>query len=304
MRFPSRVVPMLATLVPEPFHRSGWTYEEKYDGIRILAFKRGRDVVMRTRNGIDRRASFPAVATALGHLASRELIVDGEIIAVDRAGVSRFQLLQRGGSVRFAIFDCLFAAGHDLRREPLQTRRQALLEVLKPGGPLRRVRRLAANGLQAYRDARDRGLEGIVAKNCASQYESGRSVQWLKVKVRNAEEFVIGGYTEPSGSRQHFGALLLGRYDRRGLRYVGRVGTGFPRTTLAALIRKLQALERRSSPFVPPPRITGVHWVTPQLVAQVAFHEWTADGRLRQPAFLGLRLDKRAEDVGVSEGHS
>ena len=304
-KVPFRTAPMLATLVPEPFHRPGWIYEEKYDGIRILAYKEGSSVTLQTRNGIDRAARFPAIAAAIAELPAAALLVDGELVAVDPDGVSRFQLLQRGAKPQFVLFDCLYFAGRDLRTQPLRERREVLATTFRPTSILRLARRLAADGLRAYGVARDRGLEGIVAKNSASTYEPARSREWLKVKLRNEEEFVIGGYTAPAGAREHLGALLLGAYDASGrLRYVGKVGTGFTRDVLADLAKRFRRLVRTVPPFTNPPREPGVVWVAPQLVAQIAFHEWTRDQRLRHPAYLGLREDKSAKAVRLRKKSS
>jgi DNA ligase D-like protein (predicted ligase) len=300
-RIPFRARPMLATLVPEPVHYPGWVYEEKYDGIRILAYKEGSRVTLRSRNDKDKTGEFAKVAGAVGELSSRTLLLDGEVVALDRQRISRFQLLQRRQlEPAYAVFDCLYRDGHDLRRQPLIERRAALEGAI--GEKQRRrqglfaTRRLGASGLAAYNRAQERGLEGVVAKDPASPYIEGRSTRWLKVKVHAEEEFVIGGYTLPAGSRTHFGALLLGAYSGSDLYYVGKVGTGFSRATLASLHRRFQPLIRQTSPFVHPPREPGAIWIAPKLVAQIAFQEWTRDRRLRQPVFLGLRDDKEARE--------
>jgi bifunctional non-homologous end joining protein LigD len=291
---------MLATLVREPFHRPGWTYEEKYDGFRLLAYKEGRHVRLLSRNDIDRTAGYPDVAQAVGRLPARTLLLDGELVAFDRRGVSRFQLLQKGTAPRaYEVFDCLYDDGRDLRRAPLAARREALeAAVPAAGGIVQCARRLGSNGLAAYRTARRRGLEGVIAKDEGAPYEEKRSNKWLKVKVRQEEEFVIGGFTAPRGARTRFGALLLGAYDaRRRLRYVGKVGTGFTQETLNSLYGKLKPLIRETAPFVDPPRERNATFVSPKLVAEIAFEEWTADWKLRQPAYLGVRDDKKATDV-------
>ena len=294
---------MLATLVDEPFHRPAWVYEEKYDGFRILAYKEGAAVSLLSRNDLDRTGTFPDIAEAIRSLPDRTLLLDGEAVAVDRRGVSRFQLLQRGSVGHlFAVFDCLYRDGRDLRREPLAVRRAELEDALRKAPPALRVsRRLAANGLAAYRIARRRGLEGVVAKDAASVYEERRGFKWLKVKVHQEEEFIIAGFTAPRGSREHLGALLLGAYRGDSLVFVGKVGTGFSGATLRSLARKLQPLIRARSPFVDPPREKDATWLAPKLVAQIAFQEWTADGKLRQPVFLGLRDDKSPREVRMPE---
>jgi bifunctional non-homologous end joining protein LigD len=295
--------PMLATLVSKPFHRPGWVYEEKYDGVRALAYRRGARVRLYSRNLKDITAEYAEIAEALRRLRPANFVLDGEIVAFDRRGVSRFQLLQRralGERIRprFAIFDCLEWDGGGLLRRPLAERRRALEAMVPSGrGALMPARRLLPNGLTAYRIAQKRDWEGIIGKDDASRYEPGRrSRSWLKVKCRKEAEFVIGGYTAPTGQRQHFGALLVGLFDGPALRFVGRVGTGFSRKTLADLASRMRALRTDESPFHPAPRERGVTWVRPELVAQIAFAEWTADGRLRQPAFLGLRHDKKPSE--------
>jgi bifunctional non-homologous end joining protein LigD len=294
-RIPIRVHAMLASLVSAPFHRAGWVYEEKYDGYRILAYKEGAKVTLLSRNGLDRTAAFAGVAAGINQLPLRTLLLDGEVVAFDSNGVSRFQLLQRGGVPRrFAVFDCLYRDGQDLRSESLEVRRQELQDALvKASDTLLISRRLAKNGLSAYGIAKRRGLEGIVAKDSSSGYEEGRSRKWLKVKAHQEEEFVIGGFTAPEGARQHLGALLLGAYDSGDLHFVGRVGTGFSQQTLAELAKTFRPLIARSSAFVDPPREKDVTCLEPLMVAQIAFQEWTDDRKLRQPVFLGLRDDKK-----------
>ena len=293
---------MLATLVGEPFDRSGWVFEEKYDGYRILAYKEGDRVRLLSRNGKDRTSTFGAIAAAVGRLPDRTLILDGEAVAFDRRRVSRFQLLQRGEAATFAVFDCVYRNGRDLRRRPLADRRRELESALaRDAAGLLLSRRFASNGLAAYRAAKRRGFEGLVAKDSAAPYEERRSSKWLKVKVHQEEELVVAGYTAPRGSRQHLGALLLGAYRGDELRFVGKVGAGFSGATLATLARKLRPLVRARSAFAQPPREKGAVWLAPKLVAQIAFQEWTADAKLRQPVFLGLRDDKSPREVRLPE---
>jgi bifunctional non-homologous end joining protein LigD len=302
-RIPFRARPMLATLVPKPFHEPGWVYEEKYDGIRIVAYKEGTRVTLLTRNDLDRTAGFKGIADAISRLTDKTVLLDGEVVAFDAKGVSRFQLLQRGNeSLRFAVFDCLYRNGRDLRSEPLVRRRQELEAALgEPPDQLLLSRRLAPNGLTAYSIAKRKGFEGIVAKDSDSLYEERRSRKWLKVKVHQEEEFVIGGFTAPAGVRKHLGALLLGAYSGNNLSFVGKVGTGFNEQTLAGLAKAFRWLIRSSPPFVRPPREKNVTWLEPRLVAQIAFQEWTADQKLRQPVFLGLRDDKEPSEIVLPE---
>ena len=296
-RIPFRVRPMLATLVDRPFHLPGWVYEEKYDGYRILAYKEGGETTLLSRNDKDRTASFAEVTRAVAALRSRTLLLDGEVVGFDPALVSRFQLLQQGSVPHvYMVFDCLYVDGRDLRKEPLRARRAALESAIRDTPHLFPSRRLGRNGFKAYEMAKRKGFEGIVAKDESSPYIEGRSKCWLKVKVHQQDEFVIGGYTRPGGSRPYFGALLLGAHAGPALRYVGKVGTGFSLRALADLHRRFQPLVRRTPPFADPPREKGAVWLEPRLVAQVAYQEWTDDRKLRQPVFLGLRDDKRPEE--------
>ena len=293
---------MLATLVAKAFDRPGWVYEEKYDGDRILAYKEEDQVRLLSRNDKDRTDRFPQIASAIRSLRPSTLLLDGEVVVFDKKSVSRFQLLQQSkGEPVYAVFDCLFRAGRDLRAEPLAQRRAALEEVIGSGKELLVSRRLAANGLEAFRIAQRRGYEGLVAKDLAAPYMEGRSKNWLKVKVHQEEELVIAGFTRPAGARQYFGALLLGAYQNGKLRYVGKVGTGFDQKTLGALHKQFRPLVRKEATLVDPPREKGVTFLTPRLVAQISFQEWTADGKLRQPVYLGLRDDKRPRDVILPE---
>ena len=288
---------MLATLVDEPFDRPGWVYEEKYDGYRIVAYKEGAHVTLLSRNLKDRTATFPDVARAVGRLRPRTLVLDGEVVGFDAELVSRFQLLQQGGvPLVYMVFDCLWVDGRDRRAEPLGVRRKALEDAVRGAAHLFPSRRLVRDGFKAYAEAKKKGWEGIIGKEEAAPYVEGRSTKWLKVKVHQEEELVIGGFTPPGGSRTHFGALLLGAHEDGRLRFVGKVGTGFSHRTLADLHRRLRALVRQRPPFVDPPREKGAVWVAPKLVAQIGFQEWTGDKKLRQPVFLGLRDDKRPEE--------
>jgi bifunctional non-homologous end joining protein LigD len=295
---PFRVQPMLATLVEEPFDKPGWVYEEKYDGDRVLAYKEGDRVQLLSRNGKDRTDRFPQCAAAIRNLKPVTLLLDGEVVVFDRKKVSRFQLLQQSkGEPVYAVFDCLFREGKDLRRRPLSERRAVMQKSIGTSQLLLPSRKLAANGLKAFRIAQERGYEGIVAKDESSLYVEARSSYWLKVKVHQEDEFVIAGYTKPAGSRQYFGALLLGAYDKGKLRYVGKVGTGFDQKTLAALHKKFQRFVRKQPSLVDPLREKGLVFLVPRLIAQISFQEWTADKKLRQPVFLGLRDDKSPQDV-------
>ena len=291
--------PMLATLSPSVVEGPEWVFEEKYDGIRALAGRERGRVKMWSRMLQDLTAGFPHVAVAVAALPGGDLLLDGELVALDAKGVSRFQLLQRRGAAgasppRYAAFDLLELEGRTLMRRPLSERRSALERLIgRRTDPFFVSCRLVRDGKAAYREAKRLGWEGIIAKDEGSPYVPGtRSRYWRKVKVRKESEFVIGGFTAPKGGRQHLGALLVGLYDGPRLRYVGKVGTGFTQQTLEMLAAKLDRLRTDRPPFDPPPRIRDATWVRPKLVAQLAYAEWTADGKLRQPAFLGLRTDK------------
>ncbi|HEY0704321.1 MAG TPA: non-homologous end-joining DNA ligase [Candidatus Acidoferrales bacterium] len=299
---PFRVQPMLASLAREPFARKGWVFEEKYDGYRLVAYKEGKQVQLYTRNAIERSARYPHIAEAIRALPAKTLVLDGEAVVFDRARVSKFQLLQRGaGDSVFVAFDVLFLNGKDLRREPLSARRAVLEKVLgsavKKKGVLRLSQRLAVDGVQAYKIAAQKGLEGMIAKDLSSKYTESRSNQWLKVKVHQEDEFVIGGFTKPEGSRSYFGSLLLGAYKSGKLYYTGKVGTGFDEDLLASLHRKMQPLVKPKSSFIDLPREKNVSFLEPKLVAQVSYSEITEDGRVRQAVFVGLRDDKSASEV-------
>jgi len=297
---------MLATLVKEPFDKPGWVYEEKYDGYRILAYKEGRRVMLLSRNANDRTGTFLAVANAVAKLPARTLLLDGEVVAFDSKRVSRFQLLQNSTTeLSYAVFDCLYKDGLSLRHDPLTIRRAVLDNLLgKTSGTRDTIFGsvfLASNGLKAFEVAKQKGYEGLVAKDASATYVEGRSNKWLKVKVHQEDEFLIVGYTKPAGARKHFGALLLGAYEHGNLRYVGKVGTGFDQKSLARLYQMFQPLVRAKSTVVNPPREKDVTYLAPHLVAEIAYEELTADRKLRQPVFLGLRDDKRPEDVRLPE---
>lgn len=297
--------PMLATRVEAPFTRAGWVFEPKYDGWRVMARRARGRVTLSSRNGLDLTKGEPAIAAALEALAGGDFVVDGELVVFGRGGVPEFSLLQKRGEAgalpaSLILFDCIERDGKSLASQPLALRR-AELEALvgrRPKRPLALSALLGADGEAAFRRAQTEGWEGVVGKDLSSRYEEGRrSLRWLKVKSRREAEFVIGGFTMPRGGRLHFGALLVGLFDAKALRFCGAVGTGFSEETLLRLLEVLQPLTRETSPFaVVPKEVKDAVWVEPRLVAQVAYAEWTADERLRQPAFLGLRRDKKAKE--------
>ncbi len=296
---------MLATRVDKPFTRPGWVFEPKYDGWRVLARRRGGRVTLFSRNGLDLTGGETGVVAALASLPDGDFVVDGELVVFGKDGVARFSLLQKRGEPgalppSLILFDCLEKDGSDLTSRPLAERRAALEALLgrRPKKPLVLSERLGADGEKAFKRAKAEGWEGIVGKDLSSRYETGRrSLRWLKVKTRKESEFVIGGFTLPRGTRLHFGALLVGLYEGKALRFCGAVGTGFSEEVLLGLLEKLHPLQRDACPFASVPReVKDAAWVAPKLVAQVAYAEWTGDEKLRQPAFLGLRNDKKPSE--------
>ena len=301
---------MLATRVDAPFTRAGWIFEPKYDGWRVLARRAGGRVVLSSRKGLDLTKGEPGIAAALASLAGGDFVVDGELVVFGKGGVPEFSLLQKRGEAgarpaSLILFDCLEKDGASLVTEPLALRRTALEGLVgrRPKKPLALSARLGPDGEAAFRRAVTEGWEGVVGKDLSSRYEEGRrSLRWLKVKARREAEFVIGGFTLPKSARVHFGALLAGLFDGKVLRFCGAVGTGFSEETLLRLLEELQPLVRETCPFAAVPKeAKGAVWVEPRLVAQVAYAEWTADERLRQPAFLGLRHDKKAKECRWGE---
>lgn len=295
---------MLATLSKEPVLGPDWVFEEKYDGIRAVAEKKNDRVKLWSRTGQDLTGGFAGVVDAVRRLPDDDLVLDGELVVFDPKRVSRFQLLQRRGvdpRLRpvYVVFDVLRSLGRDLTRAALEKRRARLLALIpKRAGALMPSRQLRGDGAAALATARAKGWEGVIAKQRGSLYEPGeRSRIWRKVKVRGESEFVIGGCTPPQGARSDFGALLVGMFDGPKLRYVGKVGTGYTQDTLRDLGAKLRKRQTDRPPFDPAPRMRDATWVRPDLVAQLAYQEWTADGKLRQPAFLGLRTDKKPKEV-------
>jgi len=300
---PGPLAPMLATLVDAPFDREGWLFETKWDGNRIIAQLDRGEVRLLSRNRKDWTRLYPPVAEALARLG-RTAVLDGEVVVLDRQGRSDFAALQRWqetgeGELAYLVFDCLELDGRDLRPRPLAERRAALRSLVAGLARVRFSEAVERDGVACFRAARERGMEGIIAKDGASSYEPGRrSRAWLKIKTHARQEVVIGGFTEGNGARRHLGALVVGVYDGPELRYAGHVGTGFDRPALDRLARILGARERPSSPFADAFRSSGpVHWVEPSLVCEVKFREWTRGGRLRQPVFLGLRADKDPREV-------
>jgi bifunctional non-homologous end joining protein LigD len=293
--------PMLATLVREEFSNREWIYEPKLDGIRCLGFRIGRNLKLFSRNHICLNGEFPEVAGPLLGQKISSFIVDGEIMAFDH-GVARFSLLQKRKQIHvpvfYYVFDVLFMDGYDLTHLELRYRKQLLQRGFSFRYPLRFTEHREGQGEVYFREACSKGWEGIIAKRASSIYMHKRSMDWLKIKCENQQEFVIVGYTDPAGQRVGLGALLVGFYEDHKLLYAGKVGTGFDTQTLRELENKLSHIER-STPAcsVDSLRERGIHWVEPKFVAQIAFTEWTGAGKLRHPRYLGLRSDKKPSEV-------
>lgn len=302
---PETLAPQLATLVDAAPASGDWIWEMKLDGYRLLARIDADEVRLVTRNGHDWTRRMPSLARSVAALGLPSAWLDGEIVVVDAHGVPDFQRLQNAfereltDDIVYYVFDLPYCAGHDLRRVPLRERRAWLRRWLDahPSDRVRYSDDFPAPPDTLLRSACELGLEGLIGKRCDSSYVSRRSPSWIKLKCRNRQEFVIGGYTDPRGSRTSFGALLLGVPDAAGaLRYAGKVGTGFDETGLRELAERLAALKTRTSPFAERVRERGAHWVRPGLVAGISFSEWTANGRVRQAVFHGVRMGEEGEE--------
>jgi len=301
---------MLATLTDRRDFGDDWLLERKFDGERCLARKAGSDVRLESRTGKDLTGTYPEVRAAVAAQAPRELFLDGEVVAFDGGQTSFSRLQQRLGvskpspekvaayPVVLCVFDLLAVDGDDLTGRALVDRRLQLTKAVRPSAALQLSEAWRGDSKRRFTDACRAGWEGLIAKRADAPYARGRSRDWLKLKCAWEQELVIGGYTDPAGSRTDFGAILVGYFEDGRLRYAGKVGTGFTAATLRELGARLRKLRARESPFVdarPVPR--GTHWTRPELVAQVGFAEWTSEGRLRQPRFLGLRDDKPPAEV-------
>jgi len=297
---PEAVVPMAATLTDDRFSDPEWIFERKLDGIRCIAIRSGGGVRLLSRNGLPLDGRFPGIAAALAAGASGDLVVDGEVVAFAGSQTS-FAALQQRGQRRAApflyLFDVLHLAGRDVTALPLRARKGLLRRAVAVGGPIRITPHRNRDGEALYARACRAGWEGLIAKRADGPYVHGRSRDWLKLKCSAEQELVIGGFTAPRGTRTDLGALLVGHFRDGRFRYAGKVGTGFTRATLADLAARMAPLRRDDSPFADAPALRDATWVEPRLVAQVGFTEWTRDGRLRHPRFLGLRDDKEAAEV-------
>jgi bifunctional non-homologous end joining protein LigD len=293
---PRFVTPMKAVLTAERPAGPEWVFERKLDGIRCLAVKDGGRTQLYSRNELSLNDRYAPLVAALDADPADGFVVDGEAVAFV-GGRDRFGGTD-GGELFYYVFDVLLVDGRDVRSLPLEERRAVLDGVLDWRDPLRMTEQMTGDGAALLADACRDGWEGLIAKRLGTPYVSTRSRDWLKLKCTRAQELVIGGFTAPRGSRTDLGALLVGHFEGDRLRYAGKVGTGFTRTTLQELSERLAALVRETSPFEPAKGIPrAATWVEPELVAQIAFMEWTPDGRLRHPSFLGLRFDKPAREV-------
>ena len=316
---PHSIRPMLATLIDEPFDNDDWLYEIKWDGYRAIAFLDGKSVRLVSRNQNDLTAAYPELQETARSIKAATAALDGEIVALDEQGRSSFGLMQQrtgvgeGGRrirrtrddipIAYYVFDLLHLDGFDLTQARLEQRKRLLREIVSDGKLLRYSDHYAGRGTALFQAAAERGLEGIIAKHRTSWYEQKRSREWLKIKLVRRQECVIGGYTEPRGSRENFGSLVLGLYDDKGrLVPVGQAGSGFTEQTHEDMWARLKPLETTRNPFsgkVESDR--RLHYVKPELVAEIKFTEWTHEGqsggvKMRAPVFEGLRLDKKPSE--------
>jgi bifunctional non-homologous end joining protein LigD len=320
---PTAIHPMLATTAAKPFDDPNWLFEIKWDGYRAVAFIEDGRVRLVSRNQNDLSAKFPELGDLPRSVKARRAVLDGEIVALDDEGRPSFSLMQQrtgfrpgkhrlpgreGVPVVYYAFDLIYLDGYDLRRVPLDQRKQLLESVIDNGNVIHFSDHYPERGLALFEAAKQRGLEGIVAKKRSSAYDEKRSSEWLKIKITASQECVIGGYTDPEGSREHFGALVLGLYDKHGqLIHVGQVGTGFDQRTLKEVSDSLRPHEMKKNPFYGEvAALRQVHFVRPELVAEIKFSEWThetAEGgmKLRAPVFMGLRPDKSPEECRLEE---
>jgi bifunctional non-homologous end joining protein LigD len=314
---PTAIHPMLASIIEKPFDDPDWLFEIKWDGYRAIAFIENGKVRLVSRNQNDLTPRYPELRELPKLVNAQNAILDGEVVVLDEQGRSSFSLMQQRTGIRshgrqaapksdlpviYYAFDLLYLDGYDLRRVALDDRKRVLREVLSPGELARYSDHYAGQGVALFEAAKQKGLEGIIAKRRNSCYEERRSREWLKIKITQTIDCVIGGYTEPEGTRKYFGSLVLGLdNDKKQLIHVGNAGTGFNHATLKQIWETLKEIETDRNPFTGPVEAKRVHWVKPVLVAEVKFSEWThetADGglKLRAPVFLGLREDKNPEE--------
>jgi bifunctional non-homologous end joining protein LigD len=314
---PTVIHPMLASVTEKPFDDPNWFFEIKWDGYRAVAFLENGAVRLVSRNQNDLTPRYPELKVLADQVNAKNAILDGEVVVLDEQGRPSFSLMQQRTGIRahgrqaapnrelpifYYAFDLLYLDGYDLRRVTLEDRKRVLLEVLKPGEVVRFSDHYPGQGVALFEVAKQKGLEGILAKKKTSCYEERRTREWLKIKITQAVDCVIGGYTDPEGSRQYFGSLVLGLYDKKKkLIHVGQAGTGFDQALLKQIFGVLKEIETKTNPFTGPVDAKQVHWVKPERVCEVKFSEWThetSEGglKLRAPVFMGLREDKNPED--------
>jgi len=303
---PTAAGAMKAVLTDERFSDPNWIFERKLDGIRCIAIRAGKSLKLLSRNDLSQNDRYPELVEALSAERCEQFAVDGEVVAFEGSQTSFARLAQRGQHhvpVFLYVFDIVWLEGHDVRKLPLRTRKRLLRSALQFHGNVRWTPYRNRDGEALFKEACRKRWEGLIAKRADSPYLTTRSRDWLKFKCEHGQELVVGGFTAPRGSRIEFGALLLGYYRDGLLEYAGKVGTGFDTDTLHELAEQMHKLERQHPPFDDPGAIKerDVTWVEPKLVAEIGFTEWTRDGRLRHPRFLGLRDDKAASEV-VREG--
>lgn len=323
---PTVIRPMLATSIEKPFDSEEWLYEIKWDGYRSVAFLEQGNLRLVSRNQNDMTALYPELADLPAAVEAHNAVLDGEVVAIDEQGRPSFSLMQQRTGIRhgrfrapghtevpvlYYAFDLIYLDGYDLHRVDLEQRKRLLREIIRPGSNLHYSDHQIAQGVALFQIAKQRGLEGIVAKRRKSCYEEKRTREWLKIKITREIECVVGGYTEPEGSREFFGSLVLGLYNDKGqLIHVGQAGTGFDRKMLADLWKILEKLQTKTNPFHGPVEAERkVQWVRPELVAQIRFTEWTHETRegglkLRAPVFLGLREDKAPRECTLESQHT
>jgi bifunctional non-homologous end joining protein LigD len=314
---PASIQPMLASIIEKPFDDPNWIFEIKWDGYRAIAFLENGKVRLVSRNQNDLTPRYPELRELAKFVHAKTAILDGEVVVLDEQGRSSFSLMQQRTGIRshgrqatprselpilYYAFDLLYLDGYDLRRVALEERKRVLKEILTAGEMVRYSDHYAGQGIALFDAAKQKGLEGILAKHRNSTYEERRSREWLKIKITQTVDCVIGGYTDPEGTRQYFGSLVLGLYDKKKkLTHVGQAGTGFDHAALKEISNVLNAIETSKNPFTGPVEARNVHWVKPLRVAEVKFSEWTHETgegglKLRAPVFMGLREDKDPED--------
>jgi bifunctional non-homologous end joining protein LigD len=309
---PAAIKPMLATLVDKPFSDPKWLFETKWDGVRAVCFIKGGQARFVSRNQLEMTGQYPELAGIAASVKADSVVLDGEIVALDEHGVSRFQLLQprlgrkNAGEIgrlvsttrlAYYVFDVLHLDGWDLTGCALTERKATLEKILKPSKNVLYSDHIIEAGQQLYEAIAKIPLEGIIAKRLDSIYIQKRSTDWLKIKTTLEQEVVVGGYTKPRNSRSYFGALVVGLYQDGDLHYVAHTGGGFNQKTLEYVYKQMQPLKTDRSPFLETPKTNEpVQWIKPKLVAQIKFSEWTADRRMRHPIFLGMRADKKATE--------